>query len=497
MADRFAGGSQEAGDGLQRFRAMVLAAPLGMHFYRLEPDGRLVFIGSNPAADRILSLDHSTCLGKTIEEAFPALVGTEVPDRYRAAARDGTPWHAETVTYRDERVEGAYEVDVFLIAPGEMVAIFQDVTDRARAAADLVLERQRLARSEALHRAVVRSVPLVQWTTDREGRFTHSEGLGLAALGLRPGEVVGRTVDEVYADNPGVRADLRRALAGESFVDENHIGESTFESHWGPIRDEAGGVVGVAGVALDVTARLRLQEQVQRAQKLELLGRLAGGLAHDLNNLLTVVRACAEAVREDAASNLPATGDDVDQIVDAVQRAAELLRQLLAFGRRQGFSPEPVDLGQVVEANRKMMRRILGDQVELATEAEPGLWPVWWDRGHLEQVLLNLALNARDAMPAGGRFTVATRNLAADGGGADRVRLLVQDTGTGMSEEVKAHLFEPFFTTKPSGMGTGLGLATVYGLVTQGGGRIQVESEPGRGTAFELAFPRWQGPGPA
>ena len=493
MADCFAGGSQEAGDGLRRFRAMVLAAPLGMHFYRLEPDGRLVFIASNPAGDRILRLDHTTCLGKTIEEAFPALVGTEIPDRYRAAARDGTPWHVETVTYRDERVEGAYQVEAFAIAPGEMVAIFQDVTDRARAAADLALERQRLARSEALHRAVVRSVPLVQWTTDREGRFTHSEGLGLAAIGLRPGEVVGRTVDEVYADNPGVRADLRRALAGESFVDENHVGESIFESHWGPIRDGGGAVVGVAGVALDVTARLRLQEQVQRAQKLDLVGRLAGGLAHDLNNLLTVIRSCAEAIREDAGVGLPATGDDVEQIVEAGQRAGELIRQLLAFGRQQAAAPEPVDLGQVVEANRKMLRRLLGERVELSLEAQPGLWPVWSDRGHLEQVLLNLALNARDAMPSGGRFEVAVRNVGARDADGDRVELGVRDTGTGMSQEVKAHLFEPFFTTKPASKGTGLGLATVYGLVTQGGGRIQVESEPGRGTAFAIAFPRWRG----
>jgi PAS domain S-box-containing protein len=494
MADRFAGkGAGTAGDGDLRFRAAVEAAPLGMHFYRLEPDGRLVFIGSNPAADRILGMDHAACLGKTIEKAFPPLAATEVPDRYRQVARDGVPWHSETVTYQDERVVGAYEVDAFPVAPGEVVAVFQDVTVRIRDAAVLARERQRITASEALHRALVQSVPVVQWTTDREGRFTLSEGLGLAALGLRPSEVVGRTVAQVYASNQGVLSHFGRALAGETFVTEDRIGAITFESHWGPIRDDGGGVVGVAGVALDVTARRRLQEQVHRAQKLDLVGKLAGGLAHDLNNLLMVVRSCAEALREDTGAGLPAAADDVDQILEAGQRAGELIRQLLAFGRQQVASPEPVDLGHVLEANRKMLRRILGEQVELAIEAEPGLWPVWWDRGHVEQVLLNLALNARDAMPSGGRLEVAARNVAPRDGEGERVRLMVRDTGTGMSEEVKAHLFEPFFSTKPASQGTGLGLATVYGLVAQGGGQIQVVSEPGRGTAFEISLPRWRG----
>jgi len=607
-----------------RFRALVEAAPYGMHFYRLERGDRLVFTGANPAADRILRVENAAFVGKTIEEAFPPLALTEVPDRYRAAARDGIPWHTQQISYQDGRITGAYEVDAFQTAPGEMAAVFQDVIGRRLATDELERERQRLAvtlssigdaviatdgggrvtlmnpvaealtgwsaaaatgrmlgevfrvesaesggpagdpvarvllhgapvalsnhlllvardgtrrpiadsgapirepggevigvvlvfrdrsaereaerrlvEGEARYRAVVRSLPLVQWTTDRDGLFTLSEGLGLAMLGLKPGEMVGRTVAEVYRENPGVLGDFQRALAGESFQSENRLGPFTFESRWGPIRDEGGTITGVAGVAVDVTARRGLQDQVQRAQKLESVGRLAGGIAHDFNNLLTVVLSCAEVLREDAAAGRAAGAEDVEQIREAGQRAQELVRQLLAFGRKQVTAPEPTDLSEVVGGNEQMLRRLLGEDVELLVEREPGLWPVLCDRGHIEQVLLNLAVNARDAMPRGGRFTISTRNVPggeAGDRGSDTVQLEVRDTGSGMSQDVKSHLFEPFFTTKPPGKGTGLGLATVYGLVTQNGGRIQVESEPGSGTAFEIAFPRCSRPSSA
>ncbi len=604
-----------------RFRALVEAAPYGMHFYRLERGDRLVFTGANPAADRILHTENAAFVGMSLEEAFPPLIETEVPRRYREAARHGTRWHTEQITYQDGRILGAYEVDAFQTAPGEMAAIFQDVTERRQAAEDLERERQRLSvtlrsigdaviatdararvtlmnpvaealtgwtaadaagrpladvfrissedtgepaedpvarvlqqgmvvglanhtvlvardgarrpiadsgapirepggevfgvvlvfrdqsaereaerrlvESEARYRAVVRSVPLVQWTTDRAGVFTLSEGLGLAMLGLSPGEVVGRTIEEVYRENPGVLDDFRRALAGETFQSQNRVGPFTFESRWGPIRDEGGAITGVAGMALDVTAQRLLQDQVQRSQKLESVGQLAGGVAHDFNNLLTVVLSCAEALREDAEAGRPASAEDVEQVREAGQRGRDLIRQLLAFGRKQVTAPEPSDLAAVVSGSEKMLRRLLGEDVELEVESEPGLWPVLCDRGHVEQVLLNLALNARDAMPGGGRLTIATRNVAggAEGGSAgDAVQLLVRDSGVGMAPEVQAHLFEPFFTTKPAGKGTGLGLATVYGLVTQNGGRIHVETAPGKGTAFEISFPRCSQP---
>ncbi len=483
------------------FRALAEAAPFGLHFYRLERNGRLVFTGANPAADRILGIHNADLVGLTIEEAFPPLCDTEVPARYREAAREGTAWNAEQVRFEHGRIAGAFEVHAFQTRRGEMAAAFQDITERKRTEqslhANLSAER-RLLESQARLRAVLRSVPVVQWALDDEGVFALSEGLGLAALGLRPGEAVGRRVEELFGAYPGVLSDFRRALSGETFVSENRIGALVFESHWAPMRDDGGAIVGVTGIARDVTAERALRDQVFQAQKLEGLGRLAGGVAHDFNNLLTVVLSCTEVLRDDAAAGRPASAEDVEQIAAAGERARDLVRQLLAFARKQVMAPAPTDLGAVLRGSEKLLRRLLGEDLELRVEAEPGLWPVLCDPSQLEQVLMNLAINARDAMPRGGRLTIHASNVAGPAGSPEAgtgepagwVKLLVRDNGMGMSEEVKAHVFEPFFTTKEPGAGTGLGLATVYGVVAQSGGKIQVESEPGVGTTFEIRLPR-------
>jgi CheY-like chemotaxis protein len=221
---------------------------------------------------------------------------------------------------------------------------------------------------------------------------------------------------------------------------------------------------------------------------------LAGGVAHDFNNLLTVILGNAALV--DAAL---ATGDprreEIDQIKIAAERAERLTRQLLAFARKQVIAPVPLDLSEVVRGTQKLLQRVLGEDVRLVTQLAPGLPAVRADPGQLEQVIMNLAVNARDAMPRGGTLTIETRGgpgcaAAVDGAAAGPwVQLLVRDSGTGMSEEVKAHLFEPFFTTKRPGQGTGLGLATVHGAVGQAGGHVHVESEVGRGTAVTVCLP--------
>jgi two-component system, cell cycle sensor histidine kinase and response regulator CckA len=245
--------------------------------------------------------------------------------------------------------------------------------------------------------------------------------------------------------------------------------------------------------------RDRLQVEVQQAQRLEGLGRLAGGVAHDFNNLLTVILSCCEALREELRVRAPVQLDDVDQIQAAGERARDLTRQLLAFARRQVVAPVPLDLAGVVRSAERLLRRVLGEDVSLEVEVKDGIWPVLCDPGQLEQVLMNLAVNARDAMPDGGTLNISARNEEpAPGGPQQWVRLTVRDSGGGMSPEVQAHLFEPFFTTKAKGRGTGLGLATVHGIVAQAGGRIEVRSEPGKGTAFAILLPRSaEGPAPA
>jgi two-component system cell cycle sensor histidine kinase/response regulator CckA len=256
----------------------------------------------------------------------------------------------------------------------------------------------------------------------------------------------------------------------------------------------------------DITARKRsererreLEQQFQQSQRLESVGRLAGGVAHDFNNLLTVILSCAETLREDAGVGTPMKAEVVDDVLVAGKRAEELTRQLLAFARKQVIAPVPLDLNEVVHESEKLLRRALGEDVELVTTLQPDLWPARCDPGQIEQVVLNLAINARDAMPAGGKLTIETANVQVDDALVGRqrfmrvgphVRLRIGDTGVGMTPEVRAHVFEPFFTTKPQGKGTGLGLATVYGIVKQSAGYILLESEPGHGTTFELYFPR-------
>ena len=285
-------------------------------------------------------------------------------------------------------------------------------------------------------------------------------------------------------------------------------------------RRDARDVLEVAELKADTERREQLQAlrdrsqaQLQQAQRLENLGQLAGGIAHDFNNLLAVILNYAAFVSEeltaapgsDLPERLDSARDDLAQITRAAERAAGLTRQLLAFARREVIRPQVLDLDDVITAVQEMLHRTLGEHVELITRLAGDLWPVLADPGKLEQVLVNLALNARDAMPGGGTLFIDTSNTAdADaiaGGSADppaggasappggHVRLRVSDTGTGMTPEVIAHAFEPFYTTKDQGTGTGLGLATVYGIISQADGHIQVHSEPGKGTTFTITLP--------
>jgi len=248
--------------------------------------------------------------------------------------------------------------------------------------------------------------------------------------------------------------------------------------------------------------RRELENQLRQAQKMEAVGRLAGGVAHDFNNLLTAIMGYAQL----AAGRLPPehqARQDVQEILNASERAAMLTRQLLAFSRKEVIQTRVLDLGALVTEMAKMLRRIVGEEIQMLVRNQEGLGGVKADLGQMEQVILNLAVNARDAMPTGGRLVIETENVelgevyagehvAAKPGAY--VLLAVSDTGIGMDEETKSHIFEPFFTTKDSDKGTGLGLATVYGIVQQSNGAIQVYSEPGRGTTFKVYLPRTAGP---
>lgn len=259
-----------------------------------------------------------------------------------------------------------------------------------------------------------------------------------------------------------------------------------------------GELVGYDGLIQDITERRTLEEQLAQSQRLQSIGRLAGGVAHDFNNMLTAILGNAELALLDLGTDHPARSS-IDEIVKAAEGAARLTRQLLAFASRQMIEPVPLNLSAVVESSLNMLRRLLGEDLEIIANLDKRLAPVEADPGQIQQVLVNLTVNARDAMRNGGRLVIETANAVVTDEdvatwpevvAGPYVSLIVSDTGTGMSEEAKAHLFEPFFTTKGQGKGTGLGLATCHGIVKQSGGHIWIHSEPGQGTAVTILLPQ-------
>jgi PAS domain S-box-containing protein len=241
----------------------------------------------------------------------------------------------------------------------------------------------------------------------------------------------------------------------------------------------------------DITDHKRLEEQVLQSQKLESLGRLAGGIAHDFNNLLMIIAGYSELLLGDPGLS-PGVRAGLNEIRNAGDRGAELTRQLLAFSRKQVGQPRAMSMNSLIRESQSMLERVIGEDIELAVRLDPEAWTIRADRGQLHQVLMNLVVNAREAMPGGGVLTIETRNLSEAAG--DFLCLTVKDTGVGMDDRTRRHVFEPFFTTKRQSKGTGLGLSTVYGVVTQAGGHLAVTSEPGQGSVFNLSFPRLRAP---
>ncbi len=379
----------------------------------------------------------------------------------------------------------------------------------ARARADASREAALLALSaeQDRFRALIERSSDLTLILDDGGVVTFASPASVDVLGIEPHQGLGRPVmDFVHPDDlarateafEAVRSDptttqrmeVRVRHAGGTFALIEVEGRSLVD------------VPGVRGIVVngrDITERNRLRDQLHQAQKLDGIGRLAGGVAHDFNNLLTVMLSCGEDLRLAVAEGAPPARETVDDLLGAGQRARELTRQLLAFARRQPIAPVPLDLNGAVRDGASLLRRAIGEHVEMAEDLAPEAWPVRCDPGLLGQVLMNLALNARDAMPGGGTLVLSTRNVTLEPGTAppiagippgDYVRLGVADSGTGMDPEALVHLFEPFFTTKPPGAGTGLGLSTVYGIVKQSGAWIGVASTPGEGTAFGIWFPR-------
>ena len=423
------------------------------------------------------------------------LVGTPSPSWLGVPLRTPAATIGVLVVQHYENEAAYTERDLeFLASVGGQIAL---AIDRKRA-------EEKIRESEARLRVLVEQLPAVLWTVGKDLCFTSALGAGLTRLGLKPNQIVGVSLFD-YFETPDPAflpiAAHRRAIAGEPTTFHVEWKGGSYTCHVEPLRTAEGELQGAICMALDITDRKQLEEQLRQAQKMEAVGRLAGGIAHDFNNLLMVIQGYADLMTERLAEGDPLRRN-AEQIQTASQRATSLTRQLLAFSRKQMLAPKVLSVQSVVSEMEKILRRLIGEDVQLETSSVPDLGLVKADRSQIEQVILNLAVNARDAMPEGGRLTIETANVDLDESFSHSsvmlspgpyVMLAVTDNGCGMDVETQAHIFEPFFTTKEKGKGTGLGLATVYGIVKQSGGYVWVYSEPGRGTSFKVYLPRvWE-----
>ncbi len=424
-----------------------------------------------------------------------------------AAYKLGCDQHAE-ITTPDNRT---FELHAYLVRDEEQrvlgaVEMGADITARRRAEDALRTSEERL---ELALNAVSDGV----WDWDvQAGTFQRSEEW-YALTGYTPEELASWEEQQGSIIHPDdydkIHAQVKRHLAGESerYRAEFRIRHQSGEWRWilgrGRVveRDDAGRALRMIGTDTDITQRKNLESQLRQSQKMEAVGQLAGGVAHDFNNVLTAILGNVELLRSSLRGQMPSEDpafDNLNQIEQAGQRAAVLTRQLLAFSRKQLLKPVPVDLAQTLRDMEKMLQRIIREDIALRLTCPEDLWQVEADPGQIEQIVLNLVLNARDAMPEGGEIELALANVTldeghcaehVDAGPGPHAVLTVRDTGCGMDAGIRQHIFEPFFTTKAVGEGTGLGLATVHGAVRQLRGHITVESETGQGTCFRIYLP--------
>lgn len=483
--------------------------------FEVDRDGRIHdFRAPHP---EILYTEPKNFLGRTMSEVLPAEAGRVIEAALAEAVETG---RHQGATYSLDLPEGTSWFELSIAAKGNprtsegrLVVLVRDITARRKAEAALRESEERFS-------DLANHIAEVFWIS--------APHLGRVIYTSPAYEIVwGRSSQPMFDDpetffeavHPEDRSLVRDAIHRHSEGQQTSIEyriirpDGTIRWLWDrafPILDEQGRVLRIVGVASDITDRRRAEEerdalnaQFLQAQKMEAIGRLAGGIAHDMNNLLTVLMANGEFARRvlrrpgDPKAHAKATAC-LKEIEEAAERGAELIRQILTFSRTQVPAVGLIDVSKVVEGLGGMLRRLIGEDIEVQIHAGSSTRRVRLEQSRLEQALMNLAINARDAMPKGGRLTIeVTEGMLAppqsspqtEARPAPHLIISVADTGVGMDAEVRGHLFEPFFTTKPAGKGTGLGLATVYGIVHQAGGHVTVDSEPGRGSTFRLCFP--------
>jgi len=462
-------------------------------------------IDVNPCMGEMFGYRYDELLGKRLWDISPFKENEKTRSLFKELQTKGYIRHDDLSL----RTKEGRPIDVELVGNAYDVDGSKVIQCNLR---DISLGKQALARSETKSYELFNDAPVGYFEYDTQGRITNVNRTELEMLGSSFGEVVGQHVWKFVAEEDEARQRILAKLAGS--VPPAQGLERTYRRKDGTtfpvlmwdrlLRDPGGKIEGIRSTIQDITERKQmekekalLEEQLRQSQKMEALGRLAGGIAHDFNNLLTIIKGYSQLFLIDLKKGDP-MGKGIEQILKATQRASDLIRQLLAFSRRQVMEMRVLDLNNLLGDLDKMLRRVIGEDIILVTLLAEDLDAVKADPGQIGQVLMNLVVNARDAMPSGGKLTIETANVVL---GEEYVTtrremcrgryvmLSVSDTGVGMDPEVRDRIFEPFFTTKEKDKGTGLGLSTVYGIVQQSGGNIWVNSEPGKGTTFEIYLP--------